>query len=48
MEFWLYLKNGKVNFYDFFGTKHINHNLKYGKFVFSNFSFIFEKTLTLQ
>ena len=39
---WLYLKNGKVNFYDFLAQNTFDHNQKNGKKRFSNFFSIFE------
>merc|ERR1712102_21329 len=47
-EFWLYLQNSKVNFYDFFGQNTFNHYLKAGKKNFPKTCFIFEKKSTLQ
>ena len=48
MEFWLYLKNGKVNFYDFLAQNTFDHKQKNGRTFFSIFFSIFEKTSTLQ
>ena len=47
-EFWLYLQNGKVNFYDFLGQNTFNQYLKAGKKIFPKSCFIFEKKWTLQ
>ena len=47
-ELWLYLQNGKVNFYEFLAHNTFDHKQKKGKFFFSKFLSIFEKTSTLQ
>ena len=47
-EFWLYLQNGKVNFYDFLAQNIFHHKQKNGKEKFSKFSSILEKKSTLQ
>ena len=47
-ELWLYLQNGKVNFYDFLAQNTFDHKQKNGKKKFSKFLSIFEKTSTLQ
>ena len=47
-EFWLYLQNSKVNFYDFLGQNTFNQYLKAGKKISPRTCFIFEKKSTLQ
>ena len=47
-EFWVYLLNGKVNFYDFLGQITYNQYLKVGKNIFPKTCSIFEKKSTLQ
>ena len=47
-ELWLYLQNGKVNFYDFLAQNTFDHKQKNGKEKFSKFSSILEKKSTLQ
>ena len=42
-EFWLYLQNGKVNFYDFLGQNTFKQYLKAGKKIFPKTSFILKK-----